>query len=50
VWVICSIFAALWFLSIHLYLPVPVIFVLFGAMLATAALASFRTAEDQFRR
>ncbi len=38
-WVVFAIVAALWVLSVNLYMPIPMIIVLFAAMITSAAVA-----------
>ncbi len=47
-WIVFSIVALMWLLSIHFYFPVPVILGFFAAMLVFGAVATFQPARQEF--
>ncbi len=38
-WVVFSLFAVLWVLSVNLYMPIPMVIALFAAVISSAAMA-----------
>jgi hypothetical protein len=46
-WILFSLAALVWFLSVHLYLPLPIIFGLFAVMIGAAAAALLAPQSSQ---